>query len=64
MRFYKIYKNEAEALQKQTMKGGLKYAPIPDINGYCFISEVEHNNCGLGVESEFVPPPPVNIDLI
>lgn len=57
MKLYKIYNYEKEGLVNQTMIGGGKYAPIEDVNGSWFISEVEYKNCGLGVFTEFVAPP-------
>lgn len=56
MELYKIYNYEKSGLVNQTMVGGCKYAPIQDANGNWFISEEEHNHCGLGVLTEFVKP--------
>jgi len=57
MELYKIWNYEKAGLVNQTMIGGGKYAPIEDKFGSWFISEVEHNNCGLGVLTEYVPTP-------
>jgi hypothetical protein len=58
MKMYRIFNYEKDVLERQTMSGGCKYAPFKDKNGDYFISEVEYKQCGLGVEAEFIPPPP------
>jgi len=56
MEGYKIYNYEKNALVNQTMEGKGKYNPVEDINGDCFIFEIEFKQCGLGILTEYVPP--------
>lgn len=55
---YKLTQEEAAMLHDKRSEDGLGYYPVEDINGIPFIFQEEHNRCGLGVEAEFIPPPP------
>lgn len=58
MKMYKIYNYERDVLIRQTIENNGKYNPVKDVNGVYFISEVEHNQCGLGMLAEYVAPEP------
>lgn len=56
MKMYRLTTEDIVALLNMEMGERARYNPVKDINGDYFISEVEHNICGLGVETEFVEP--------
>ena len=58
MKGYKIYNYQRDVLIQQKMNDGSSYNPVKDINGDYFIFEKEHQQCGLGVQAEFVSPKP------
>lgn len=55
MKMYRLTTEEIVKLLNMEMGERAKFNPVKDVNGNYFISEVEHEICGCGVEVEFVP---------
>lgn len=56
MKMYRLITEEIVKLLNMEMGDRSKFNPVKDVNGDWFISEVEHNVCGLGIESQYVAP--------
>jgi len=56
MKGYKLTIEQKEMLQGMEMPSGTFYNPVQDKNGNWFIFDQEFEACGMGVETDFIPP--------
>jgi hypothetical protein len=57
MNAYKITSGQKNSIEIQPFAASQFFNPVQDTNGDWFIFEQEFESCGLGVLTEFIPPP-------
>jgi len=57
MNAYRITLEQKNEIENQSFAPSQFYNPVKDNNGDWFIFEQEFESCGLGVLTEFIPPP-------
>jgi hypothetical protein len=57
MNAYRITLEQKNAIENQLFAPSQFFNPVQDINGDWFIFKQEFKQCGLGVLTDFIPPP-------